>query len=307
MSYQRPRSEDPRPRGKWLRETRPPVPLPPPKSCDCQFHIFGDAVKYPLRNDPASRPPDASFADMQRVLRILGFGRGVVVHSQRYDTDHRLLIDTFESLSQDERQNFRATCIVKDDVSDREMERLNALGICGARFNLGKRWSDADDRAAVKRSMERAREIGWHARLHISGSDLADWGDFLLSVRDLPMVIDHMAHLDFSLGLEQPALLWIRERLRNDGNWWVKLSNGNRDSAMETGWDDAIPFARAFIEAAPDRMIWGTDWPHTGWRKKRMMNDAELVELLYRYVDHDSALVTAILVDNPARLHGFED
>jgi 2-pyrone-4,6-dicarboxylate lactonase len=114
-----------------------------------------------------------------------------------------------------------------------------------------------------------------------------------------------MGHLDFSLGLQQPALLWIRERLKNDPNWWVKLSNGNRDSAMETGWDDAIPFARAFIEAAPDRMIWGTDWPHTGWRKPRMMNDAELVELLYRYVDHDGDLLHRILVANPAHLHGF--
>src|ERR1700743_3188995 len=153
MSYQRPRSEDPRPRGEWLRETRPPVPLPPPKSCDCQFHIFGDAEKYPLRNDPASGPPKASFADMQRVLSVLGFGRGVIVHSQRYDTDHRLLLDTLEALSPEVRKNFRATCIVKDDVSDSEMQRLDALGICAARFNLGKRWTDADDRATVRRSM----------------------------------------------------------------------------------------------------------------------------------------------------------
>ena len=87
----------------------------------------------------------------------------------------------------------------------------------------------------------------------------------------------------------------------------MKLSNGNRDLVMETGWDDAIPFARAFIDAAPDRMIWGTDWPHTGWRKQRMMNDAEVVELLYRYVDHDPELLHKILVANPARLHGFED
>jgi 2-pyrone-4,6-dicarboxylate lactonase len=307
MSYQRPRSEDPRPRGEWVRDTRQPVPLPPPKSCDCQFHIFGDPAKYPLQNDATSRQPQASFADMRRVLRILGVDRGVVVHSQRYDTDHSLLIETFESLSREERKNFRATCIIKDNVNDREMDRLNALGICGARFNLGRRWSDANDPAAVRRSMARVREIGWHARLHISGSDLADWGDFLLSVRDLPMVIDHMGHLDFSLGLQQPALLWIRERLKNDPHWWVKLSNGNRDSVMETGWDDAIPFARALIEAAPERMIWGTDWPHTGWRKSRMMNDAELVELLYRYLDHDSDLLHQVLVTNPARLHNFED
>jgi predicted TIM-barrel fold metal-dependent hydrolase len=83
------------------------------------------------------------------------------------------------------------------------------------------------------------------------------------------------------------------------------LSNGNRLSAMDRDWDDAIPIARAYIEAAPDRVIWGSDWPHVQWRKPRMMNDGEVVELLYRYVDNDQALLQKILVDNPARLHGF--
>src|SRR5207244_11660660 len=123
-------------------------------------------------------------------------------------------------------------------------------------------------------------------------------------IKILAMVIDHMGHLDFSLGLQQPALRWIVDQLK-DGNWWVKLSNTNSDSAMETGWDDAIPFAKAMIAAAPDRMAWRTDWPQTGWRKKRMMNDAELVELLYRYVDHDAAMIKKILVDNPALLRAL--
>ncbi len=290
----------------WNRQTRPPVPLPPPDSCDCQFHIFGDPERYPLRFDTTFRQPSATFADMRNVLRILGIARGVIVHTMRYDIDHSLLIDTFEAMTPQERKNFRAIGIVRDELSDREMERLNTLGVRGARFNLGKRYKQVHEPDAVRRSMARVREIGWHARLHIGGSDIADWGDFLCSVPDLTMVIDHMGHLDFSLGIEQPACRWIRERLKNE-NWWVKLSNGNRDSVMESGWDDAIPFARTFIDAAPDRMIWGTDWPHTGWNKARMMNDAEVVELLYRYVDNDPALLRKILVANPARLHGFAD
>jgi 2-pyrone-4,6-dicarboxylate lactonase len=243
---------------------------------------------------------------MQNVLRILGIQRGVIVHTMRFDIDHSLLIDTLAALSAAERANYRAIGIVRDGLTDREMERLDALGVCGARFNLGKRYGQTHEPKAVRRSMDRLREIGWHARVHIGGSDIADWGEFLASVNNLTMVIDHMGHLDFSLGVEQPAVLWIRERLMS-GHWWVKLSNGNSDSAMETGWDDAIPFARAFIEAAPDRMIWGTDWPHTGWKKARMMNDAEVLELLYRYVDHDPVLLEKILVTNPARLHRFDD
>ena len=84
----------------------------------------------------------------------------------------------------------------------------------------------------------------------------------------------------------------------------MMASNGNRDSALESGWDDAVPVARAYIEAAPERIVWATDWPHPQW-KKRMMNDAETVELLYRYVDRDAELLNRILVDNPRRLHGI--
>jgi predicted TIM-barrel fold metal-dependent hydrolase len=291
---------------EWVRETRAPVPLPPSMSCDCQFHIFGDAARYPLRYDVTFQPPAATFSDMRGVLRRLGFGRGVIVHTQRYDTDHSLLIDELNALPPHERGNFRAIGIVRDTLSDVEMDKLNAVGVRGARFHLGKRWGQAHDPADVRRSMDRVREIGWHARLHISGSDVADWGWFLQSMKGLTMVIDHMGHLDLSLGVEQPAMKWILDQLREE-HWWVKLSNGNRDSVMETGWDDAIPFAQAFIAAAPDRMIWGTDWPHTGWRKQRMMNDAEVVELLYRYVDYDPELTRKILVTNPARLHGFTD
>jgi 2-pyrone-4,6-dicarboxylate lactonase len=306
---QPPEPDEAKPKGRrapeWVRETRPPVPLPPPKSCDCQFHIFGDPEKYPLRYDVTFQPPRASFADMRQVLRTLGFERGVIVHTMRYDTDHSLLIDELEALPPQERNNYRAIAIVRDDLPDSEMQRLDAIGVRGARFNIGRRYGQTHTQDAIRRSMARVREIGWHARLHVAGPDILEWGDFLRSVKDLTMVIDHMGHLDFALGLAQPAMRWMLDRLQ-EPNWWLKLSNGNRDSAMETGWDDAIPFARAFIGAAPDRMIWGTDWPHTGWRKQRMMNDAEVVELLYRYVDNDPELVRKILVANPARLHGFE-
>jgi predicted TIM-barrel fold metal-dependent hydrolase len=113
-----------------------------------------------------------------------------------------------------------------------------------------------------------------------------------------------MGHVDFSAGLGAPTCQWLIDRLRNHG-WWLMLSNGSRLSSMTDRWDDAVPFGRAFVEAAPDRMIWGSDWPHVRWRKARMPNDGDLVELFYRYVDHDRSLIERILVHNPARLHGF--
>src|ERR1700686_2531942 len=146
----------------WVRETRAPVPLPPAKSCDCQFHIYGDPAKYPPKKDAYYQPTDATFEHMRGVLETLGFERGVIVHPMPYDTDHRLLIDTLEGIGPDGRKNFRATGIVKDNVSDATMRELDTLGVRGARFNFGKRDEGVQSRDAITRSIGRAREIGWH-------------------------------------------------------------------------------------------------------------------------------------------------
>jgi 2-pyrone-4,6-dicarboxylate lactonase len=286
---------------EWVRETRLPVPAPPPKSCDCQFHIYADAKTYPTRPSPPYPPIDASFADAQNMHRALGFERGVIVHSAIYGSDHRLLLDSLEGSPA--RGNYRATANIDDSVDDRQMARLSAAGVMAARINFVRYLTMTPGANAVARLFDRLREIGWHARLHVVGDDLVEHSAFLRSVKDVPMVIEHMGHVDFARGLDQPACRFILEMLRHQ-NWWMMASNGNRDSTMESGWDDAVPYGHAFIAAAPDRTIWGTDWPHPQW-PKRMMNDAEEVELFYRYVDYDPALIQKILVDNPARLYGF--
>ena len=290
----------------WDRNVRPPNPLPPPGACDSQFHIYGDPAKYPPIPNAFYEPPDATFWHMKDVLDKIGFQRGVIVYPMPYGIDNRLLFDVLEAIkgTKDEK-NFRATCIVKDDSKDSELERLKSLGVVGARFNIGKKWEEEHTHESVKRNLERVREIGWHARLHVDGNDLLEFADLLLSVKDLTYSVDHMCHLDFDRGLDQPAMRRLLDLLKNEG-WWIMVSNGNRVSKMESGWDDAVPFGHAMVRAAPDRVIWGTDWPHVKWRKKRMMNEAEPVELLYRYVDGDQELLRKILVDNPVRLHGFE-
>ncbi len=285
----------------WDRNPRPPVPLPPPKSCDCQVHIYEDQARYPVRWAIGHEIPNGTFADAQRVLKVLGFERAVIVHASVYDTDYAMLVDIFRGLQ--DRQNYRGIVVFNDSVKDRELDDLAALGVCGTRFHISARYGDYP-KDAFLRTVARAKARGWHIRLHMDGPDLLQYADVLETIEDVPVSIDHMGRVDFSLGLEQPAVRWILKMLERD-NWWMMVSNGNRTSTQESGWDDAVPFGRAYIEAAPDRIIWATDWPHVRWRKKRMMNDAEEVELLYRYVDHDAALIRKILVDNPARLHGF--
>jgi len=287
---------------EWARNTRAPSPSPPPLSCDCQFHIFEDPKMYPPKQGALYDPPKATFQDMLGVMQKLGFARGVIVHAMPYDADHRLLIDTLASI--DDRDNIRAIAIIKDSVSDNELSKLNKLGVRGARFNIGRYYNELQSPAAVLRSMERAREIGWHARLHVAGPHILEYAEIFSTIKDLTFVVDHMGHVDLSAGLSSPTFLWLIDRLKYHG-WWLMLSNGSRLSSMTERWDDAVPFGAAYVEAAPDRTIWGSDWPHVRWRKNRMPNDAELVELLYRYVDYDRELIEQVLVHNPARLHGF--
>ena len=290
---------------QWIRETNRPHPAPPAKSCDCQFHIYGDPLLYPLSPDATYDAIAASFLDALTMHGALGFDRGVIVHSSLYGSDHRLLLDTLESLPEDLRRRYRATSIIDDSVSDQEMERLDRAGVRAARLNIAQMFGVTPSKEAARRTIDRVREIGWHIRLHVRGDDLLQFRDVLETIQDVPMVIDHMGHVDLAAGVDQPVCRWIVEMLARP-NWWMMVSNGNRDSTMDHGWDDAIPVARAYIEAAPSRIVWATDWPHPMWTKP-MMNDAEEVELLYRYVDNDADLIQKILVDNPATLHGFDE
>jgi len=286
---------------QWVRDVRAPVPLPPPNSCDCQAHLFGDPGKYPAGPEAVYTAPDATFADLQKVERVLGFERVVFVHSQIYGPDHRLLLDILEGLA--DRSPYRAIGRVDETTSDAELARLDAAGFRGTRLTFHPNLRQPPSWQVVARIIDRIKVLGWHLRLHVGTDVVLEYSDRFHAIKNLPVVIDHLGYVDTTRGRDQPACRWICDQLES-GNWWVMISNGNRLSPMERGWDDAIPIARAFIEAAPDRIIWGSDWPHVQWRK-RMMNDAEEVELLYRYVDHDRALLQKILVDNPARLHGF--
>ena len=261
-----------------------------------------DQRKYPVRWTIAHEIPDATFADAKRVLQAIGFDRAVVVHASVYDTDYSMITDILRG--EPDRNKFRGVVVINDSVKDKELDDLAALGVCGIRFHIAKRYA-AYPKEAFLRQVDRAKSRGWHVRLHMDGPDLLEYADVLEKLEDVPISVDHMGRVDFSLGLDQPAVRWILKMLRRD-NWWMMVSNGNRTSSFESGWDDAVPFGRAYLEAAPDRTIWATDWPHVRWRKKRIMNDAEEVELLYRYVDNDAELLQKVLVDNPARLHGFD-
>ncbi len=279
--------------------TRGPQPPVPPGSCDSQVHVFSpDVERYPPSGKRIYDPPLGSMEDATRMHRALGMERGVVVQATIYGADNRLMADSITG-----RANYRGIAIVDDSVSDDELVRLHAAGVRGARFNFARFLGLVPTADEFRRAIKRIGDLGWHARVHTSGDELLEVEGLLREVT-IPIVIDHMAHLEFGRGLEQPAMLAALDLLK-DENWWVMLSSGDRSSAQARDWSDAVPFGQRFFEAAPDRAIWCTDWPHVRYRKP-MVNDGDLVELLYRYLPGAEAR-TKVLADNPARLMGFDD
>jgi predicted TIM-barrel fold metal-dependent hydrolase len=295
------RLRHPGPYNDWVRDTRLPDPAPPEGSIDCQFHIYDDPARFPARKDAPYPPLDATFAHAREMHAKLGFRHGVIVHSAIYGSDHSMLLHVLKN--QPIPGQYKGTANLADDTSDAEIAELTKAGVNAARINFVKYLTMTPGKKSVTYVFDRLKEIGWHARLHVVAEDLLEHADLLKSIKDVPMLIEHLGHVEYEGGLDQPACRFIIDMLKHE-NWWMMASNGNRDSAMDAGWDDAVPFGAAFIAAAPDRTVWGTDWPHPMWHKP-MMNDADEVDLLYRYVDYDADMIRRVLVDNPRRLYGF--
>lgn len=283
----------------------------PKCACDTHLHTFGDLKRYSLGNPNAlyQPPQDCTFEAAQRLHAALGFDRGVLVQPTIYGTDHRLLCDALRSAPSG---RYRGVAIVDDSVEDEDLRRLDHAGVRCARFNFGGRFNLAPSHASFRRSIERIRAFGWSAKIFGFGDDFVAVADELRGI-DIPAVIDHMGGLDYRLGTAQPAVRLILELLEKD-NWWIGLSNGDLRSHHGEPWEDAVEFGRLFYEAAPTRSIWGTDWPHV----HRFIRPQEAPEsdygveharkritLLERYVP-DRAARDRVLVDNPARLFGFE-
>jgi 2-pyrone-4,6-dicarboxylate lactonase len=282
----------------------------PKNTCDAHLHVFGDAGKYPVANPNAlyQPPQDCTFAAMKALHDLMGVDRAVFVQPTIYGTDHRLLHDVLKSAPS---QNYRGVAIIDDSVSDAELDRLDSVGVRGARFNFGGRFKLAPSLDGFRRGLDRARELGWFIKVFGFEDDFLAVADELRKI-EMPAIIDHMGGPDYRRGISHPSIRLILDLLKND-NWWIGLSNGDLRSKAGQPWDDAVPFGRLFYEAAPDRCLWGTDWPHV--HRFIRPHEAEAsdygldhemrrVALLERYVP-DRAARDRVLVDNPARFFGF--
>lgn len=275
---------------------KPPLLRLPPLSCDAHFHVFGPRHIFPFAPDRTFTPQDAAKEDLFRLHRFLGFERGVFVQSGCHGSDHAVVLDLLVA----GQGRYRAVGLIDPSVSDADLNRFHEAGMCGARFHffshLGPPMPQADIRAVIGR----VAPLGWHIAIHVGGQGILEQYDFIASI-EAKVVIDHIARININEGLDGKAFTALR-RLLDRGNVWVKLSGTDRISKEGAPWRDAVPFARALAEHAPERVVWGTDWPHPN--HTAVPNDGELVDLIAE-IAPDERTRHLMLVENPAKLFGF--
>ncbi len=278
-----------------------PQPLPPANSCDSQFHVFGPVDKYPIRPGAVYCTPEATIEAALAMHRRLGIARGVIVQSSAYATDFRVLYDALEVAG----RQYQACVVLDDAVSDAELQKLHDAGIRGVRFNFWKVLNLVPSRKSFERAIARVAAMGWYIKLHMPVDELMEMQDMFRPLK-VNVVLDHFGRVEFDRGLDHPSIAFVDGLLR-EGNWWMMLSNGDRRSKAGKPWADAVTFARHFLDVAPDRMIWGSDWPHPLLAESEPpKDDGELLEFAYSYAK-DEKVKRKLLVDNPAQLFGFKD
>jgi 2-pyrone-4,6-dicarboxylate lactonase len=279
----------------------PQVPFPF-GACDTHAHLCGPAHTFPYAEERIYTPPDSTAEHYLDLLTALGIGRAVLIQPSVYGTDNRALVDALGK----HRQGLRGVAVVDPDITDDRIRALHGLGIRGLRLNVV-------DHAGVRNvvPIDTVRKVaaavapyGWHIEFLINLDEASGFGEF---VRSLPVdvVASHLGYprMGAAPWLADPSFVSLL-RLFESGRCWVKLTGPYRISAApDLPYDDVVPLARRLAEINPDRLLWGTDWPHV-MNKKPMPNDGDLCDLHTDWLPHAS-LRERVLVTNPAALYGF--
>ena len=296
-----------------MRVCMPPDPnprkprfTPPPNSCDTHAHVFGPPDKFPFAPTRQYTPPAAPIEHYLNMLAVIGIDRGVVVQPSAHGFDNTATLDAIAKKG----GRFRGIARVDDTTTAEELKRLHEGGIRGVRFNLLDRPVGNIKLEVFDRVIERLVEFGWSVDLHIDPKNLVEQ-ERRIRALPVPVVFDHLARINPADELGQEAFQLLLDFLK-DERFWVKLTGADKisrtDSRSDKGffYTDVVPFARALIEAAPDRVIWGTDWPHSNiFVPGKTPNDGDLLDLLSEFAP-DESVRHKILVDNPSRLYGFD-
>ena len=280
--------------GPQLNVKKPRLALPP-NAADCHCHVFGPRERYPWTENRLYTPPPVGLNDYLTMLDATGLSRGVLVQTGLYGTDNRFLVDSLNAHP----RRLRGIALIDESFTDRQLRDLADSGVRGFRVNRTARTGLEFD--VARRLAERTRELGWHVQFLLDVEDHPDLDSFLGSFAT-EVVIDHMGRPDPRRGVAGPGFQALI-RLLKSGRGWAKLSAPYRTSQRPPPYADMTPFARALVEAAPDRLVWGSDWPHV-LLESEMPNDGDLVDQLAVWVPDETAR-QRILVGNAERLYGF--
>jgi 2-pyrone-4,6-dicarboxylate lactonase len=280
---------------EFLAHRRKPKFRLPPGACDAHCHVFGPAARFPYAPGRRYTPADAPKEMLRALHDHLGVERAVIVQASCHGTDNAAMLDCIASYP----KRYRGVAIVDDSFTDADFDKLDAGGVRGVRFNFVRHLGGAPDMAVFARVIDRIKQRGWHVVLHLDAPDIIPLSGMIRKL-PLPFVIDHMGRVPAAAGVDQPPLRALIELSRLE-NCWIKVCSAERISLPP--YAAAVPIAQALVEAAPERVLWGTDFPHPNATHEA--DEADLVDLIPQFTS-DAAQQHKLLVENPARLYGFD-
>lgn len=276
-----------------------PAYVPPPGAVDAHCHVFGPAAEFPYAPERKYTPGDAGKAALFALRDHLGFSRNVIVQASCHGRNNAALLDALQHAD----GLARGVAVVGADIRLEELSAMHEAGVRAVRFNFVKRLVDIQPAQTYRRIAELVARFGWHIVVYLEAQDLAG---LLPLLRSLPttVVIDHMGRPDVSQGVDHPDFRSFMDLLESEPRYWTKVSCPERLTLQGPPYgtyDDVVPFSRLLVERFPQRVLWGTDWPHPNMRS-HMPDDGQLVNLIPK-IAPTPALQQALLVDNPMRLY----
>lgn len=268
----------------------------PAGAVDAHCHVFGPADKFPYHPKRKYTPCDAPKEKLFELRDYLGFKRNVIVQASCHGTDNAALVDALETAG----DLARGVAVVDPAITGEELKAMDKAGVRAVRFNFVKRLVDDTPRDVFVSIAEKIKPLGWHIVVYFEAPDLEELAPFLNEL-NTTIVVDHMGRPDVSKGVDHPDFQRFIDLMKNNDRIWTKVSCPERLTQTPPDYSDVVPFARTLVETFPDRVLWGTDWPHPNM-KSHVPDDGKLVDVIPE-IAPTSELQRKLLIDNPMRLY----
>ncbi|HUO93707.1 MAG TPA: amidohydrolase family protein [Rhizomicrobium sp.] len=275
--------------------TRPKFKAPP-GAVDAHCHVFGPAATFPYAPERKYTPCDAPKEKLFALRDFLGFSRNVIVQGSCHGKDNRAMLDALVNSS----GKARGVAVVGSAITPAELKDMHEKGVRGVRFNFVKRLVDVPPLEELSHIGKRVADLGWHIVVYFEARDLADLTPFFKSL-PTKIIVDHMGRPDVTKGTDDAQFQSFVRLLRDNEKFWTKVNGEERITVQGPPYDDVIPFSRLLVETFPDRVLWGTDWPHPNM-KSHMPDDGVLTDSIPKFAS-TASLRQKLLVDNPQRLY----